>query len=75
MSILEADHYREEEKSLKDDPIIQKMAAEIPDDLDLESWDFTLNALDEYQRRGGKLAKSIGGPSRAIKVLKGKSNV
>ena len=73
MPILEASHYGEEEKRLKDDPIIQKMAAEVPDDLDLETWDFIHNALQEYHKRGGKLAKSIGGPSRAIKALKGKS--
>jgi hypothetical protein len=70
MSVLEADHYREEEANLMLDPIIQQMAAEVTDDIDLDSWDFVQNALEEYQRRGGKNSKSIGGPARAIRALK-----
>ncbi len=75
MHVLEADHYREEEANLMLDPIIQQMAAEIPKKLikngkvKLDSWDFIKSSLDEYHERGGKNAKSIGGPARAITAL------
>ena len=75
MSIIESDDYREEVATLREDPIIQEMAAELPDNwrvfalnegTDQARHAFMMNALDEYKERGGTQARSIGGPVRAI---------
>ena len=70
MAVLEAKHYKEEKANLMLDPIIQMMAATLPNNVDFTSWDFICAASDEYHKRGGKNARSIGGPARAIKELK-----
>jgi hypothetical protein len=71
--VIEAEHYREEEETLKADPIILALAAELPADFpvaELEAWSFISGASEEYQKRGGQDARSIGGPARAIRALK-----
>lgn len=71
--VIEAEHYREEEKALKADPIILALADELPADFpvaELESWAFISGAGQEYHQRGGQAARSIGGPARAIRALK-----
>lgn len=70
MSVIESDEYRHELKRLMRDPIIVAMASQ-PNlqDVELESWDFISAASDEYHKRGGKHARSIGGPARAIRAL------
>jgi hypothetical protein len=69
IGVIEADHYREEEARLREDPILLAMHAEIPADVDRDSWEFISGASDEFHRRGGK-ADSIGGPARALSALK-----
>lgn len=73
MNVIEAEHYREEEERLKADPLILALAAELPADFpvaELESWSFISGAGQEYRNRGGRAARSIGGPARAIRALK-----
>lgn len=67
--VIESDDYRREEEQLRADPIIQAMAAEIPATVPTDGYDFMVRALDEYKRRGGENARSIGGPARAIRAI------
>lgn len=70
--MLEAAHYTEEIERLMSDPIIVGLASELPDSLPAEhlmSYDFMRACNDEYHRRGGVHASSIGGPARAIAAL------
>jgi hypothetical protein len=60
----------DEAASLTKDPIIVRMASEVPSHVDLRSWNFISAANDEYHRRGGKSAGYIGGPAEAIRQLK-----
>jgi hypothetical protein len=72
--VLESERYRKEEETLMHDPIIIAMANEIvdPDGVDMEAYEFMVAASDTYKDRGGFQARSIGGPARAIRRLKGK---
>lgn len=80
--VIESDKYREEEATLKADPIIVAMAAEIREGIDAGAvkisdfakdgsavFGFMSDAGDEYRKRGGTKAESIGGPARAILAL------
>lgn len=79
MNIIESDDFRREVEALAQDPIIRAqdliiraMADEVrwevtPEDAD--SWNFTSRASEEYHRRGGQNARSIGGPARAIRQV------
>lgn len=69
--VIEAEHYRTEVKTLMADPIIRGMATGVTglSDQELEGWSFISAASDEYHRRGGTVATSIGGPARAIAAL------
>ena len=77
MHVIESDDYRQEVEALKADPIIQGMAGELPPDFrallasgqDFDAWAFTRGASEEYHKRGGENARSIGGPARAIQAL------
>lgn len=67
--MLEATHYTEEVERLMADNIIVALASELPTDLPLDSYEFMCACRDEYHRRGGTQADSIGGPSRAVAAL------
>lgn len=85
MGAIEGDSYREEQRMLKEDPIIQAMAreivrdyADIRDFLDSSTHDGTAPmfgfmgaASDEYRRRGPDPdhGRTIGGPARAVIAL------
>lgn len=69
MPEIRAAHYAETIKKLKADPIIQEMAASIPADFDLTSWNFMTRSLDVYKERGGVVETHIGGPAEAIAEL------
>lgn len=71
ITIIESDDYRDEEESLKRDPIVIAMAKECDDvpEAGLEGYQFTMAALREYRRRGGTQAHSIGSVARAIRAL------
>jgi hypothetical protein len=71
MGIIEAGHYEEKRNELMADPIIQKMADEIPDgaEVDYSAWGFISKALDEYKQRGGQIQTHIGGPAEAIRNI------
>jgi hypothetical protein len=71
---IESDDYREEIEVLKKDPIILDMMDGLPSAYYsvigfFDSFQFMKIAGDEYHRRGGTNAKSIGGPARAMKAL------
>lgn len=71
---IEAQWYRDEEKTLKADPHIQTMAHEIASaglcsQLDKDEHGFMVSALQEYRKRSGETPQSIGGPIRAIRAL------
>jgi hypothetical protein len=82
-SVIESDSYREEERELKEDPIIRALAAEVREGLDAGAVDraefmtedgharhgFMLGAKNEYHKRGGTKARTIGGPARAVLAL------
>ena len=71
-AVIESDDYRQEEETLKADPIVIAMTDEIRGDVTPEmcmTHNFMGHANYEYDRRGGKQAKSIGGVARAIKAL------
>lgn len=68
VSIRSAD-YDETEAALAADPIIQAMAAEIPEHFDTQGWSFTTAALHEYKARGGTIGSHIGGPAAAIRLV------
>jgi len=70
LTVIESDDYRKEISALMADPIIVAMTNEIPNNLDMSAWGFTQVASEEYNKRGGKNARSIGGPARAIQRLK-----
>jgi len=70
IGVIKAEHYAETVKKLKADPIIQEMAASVPDKFDVTSWDFMIRSLEEYQKRGGTIETHIGGPAEAIEALK-----
>lgn len=61
--------YREEHERLLEDPIVKQMAEELPAGRDISEGWFTTSALDEYSRRGGTQAKTIGSVGNAIRVL------
>lgn len=71
--VIRAAHYDEAVENLIADPIIQQMAAEIPpEDIHFtEKNEFMQIALSEYRNRGGKVDCHIGGPSEAIRKIKG----
>lgn len=76
-TVIESDDYRKEEAELKADPIVQAMAKEVKNVpreklCDIEGQPklgFALRALDEYKKRGGVQAKTIGSVARAIMAL------
>jgi len=72
--VIESDDYRKEVEILKKDPIILEMYDEIPASYwnvigFLDSYEFMVNTSEEYHRRFGQNARSIGGPARAIKAI------
>jgi hypothetical protein len=72
--VIESDDYRKEVEVLKQDPIILEMYDEIPAvyfsaEGFLDSYQLILLAHRTYNERGGKNAKSIGGPARAIRAI------
>lgn len=72
MAIIVADHYRTTVKALAESEIIIAMAHSLPDDFDLESHEFMMNARRTYKERGGKVDSHIGGPAEAIRLVLGK---
>lgn len=86
--VIESDSYRDEKRELKADPIIRALAAEVREGLDAGAvtmdefthesgapvYVFMLGASEEYRKRGGKDAHSIGGPARAILALLGEES-
>jgi hypothetical protein len=75
-AVIEADYYRQEEADLRADPIIQARAREVAGalpQLTHEDGGATSELMgmanDEYRRRGGTRARSIGGVARAILAL------
>lgn len=76
-AVVEAPHYREEVDALKADPIVAAMARELGA-VELEKvahedgsprFDFMCAANQQYSKRGGKGAKSIGGVAKAVLAL------
>lgn len=67
---IEATHYAEARKRLSDDPIVRQLASEVPDDLDLTSWEFIQAARREYSKRGGTDLAHIGAVAEAIALVK-----
>lgn len=78
-TVTEAAHYGREVAKLKKDPIVKAMAKELPKNFKMTyrnsnepTGDFTMMAMLEYSRRGGKNSQSIGGVARAIVALRKK---
>ncbi len=78
--VIEAEHYRIEVERLKADPIIREMVDEVASDYETDPnrfehedgspcYELMLRSGDEYRRRGGKHAESIGGPAKAVLAL------
>ena len=72
--VIESDDYRKEVEVLKQDPIILDMYDEIPASYIsvtgfMDSYEFMVSCSEEYNRREGTNAISIGGPARAIKEI------
>ena len=68
-----ADHYRTANAALVDDPVIIALAAELPADLDLGSYEIMLGANAEYAARGGATpAPTIGAVIEAIRTIAGR---
>lgn len=75
--MIVSDEYRDEYDALIADPTLQKLAdevrgavaAEVLSLSDLTGWTFMASASDEYHKRGGTEAHSIGGPAEAIRAL------
>lgn len=68
-NVIESERYRDEVKELMADPIIQKMAQELPPNMsekDLTSGEFMMRASHAYRDFGGTKGFSIGGPAEAI---------
>lgn len=81
MNVIEADHYRDEEKLLMQDGHVKSMVDEIIEthtgdplaeffhDDGTPRHEFMGAANAEYARRGGRDARSLGGVARAIRAL------
>jgi hypothetical protein len=71
--VIESDEYREEVAALMGDPIVKELAREatalVADPTEYQSHHFMGAALDEYHRRGGENARTIGGVARAIAAI------
>lgn len=67
--MIRSPEYAKTIKKLKADPIIQEMAASIPEKFDITSWNFMTRSLDVYKERGGVVETHIGGPAEAIAEL------
>lgn len=65
------DDYQGEDAALAADPIIYAMASEVRTltSAERDSWNFMRAASDEYNRRGGRNDRTIGGPARAIAAI------
>jgi hypothetical protein len=74
---IEASHYSEDRDAMRADPIVQRMAEEVPDAdrsrfLDSEghpNWQFMSRANATYSMRGGKVGGHIGCVAEAIVEL------
>jgi hypothetical protein len=64
-----AEHYRTEVDALMRDEIIRGMLASIPADTNLDDIHM-VSAMNEYNRRGGANAQSIGGVKWALRALR-----
>lgn len=79
MSAVLSDKYRIERQALLKDPVIKVMAGELAQlaqydpaafaAIDMEGWDFVNGSSQEYERRGGSSARSIGGPAGALREI------
>lgn len=69
-AVIRAKHYDERVAELMADPIIQGMADQVPLDIDLDTHERMMGALNEYRLRGGKISSHIGGPIEAITKLR-----
>jgi hypothetical protein len=76
-TVIESDEFRQEVAELKADPIVQAMAKEVKD---VPEWKlyhvdgtpkigFMRRTVNEYQKRGGVKAKTLGSVARAITAL------
>jgi hypothetical protein len=82
MTVIRAAHYAETEKKLMANPIVKKLAEELPESVLKEAhvngeptFNFMMAANTEFHRRGGTENGHIGAVAAAILALRGITEV
>ena len=70
--VIESRDYADTVTELRKDPIIMKMAATLPRNVDTSEWSFVSLASRHYHEQGGTIQTHIGGPAEAIRQLLGR---